>query len=144
MAGYATAAQVQSEFKTTVFSPSSAVTDVELDEWSDQFSRMLDTYLVKKYAVPITGVDPLLVVSLLVRGWVAARAARILNATVGIGEGDLNKAVALEKLAEKWLKDFKAGCIELEGATEKDRLAPKSFNQQNAIDPTWEKGVDQW
>lgn len=144
MAGYATAVQIASEFKFTTFDANTPVTPTELDEWSEQFSRTLDGYLIKQYDVPITGVNSLSVVSLLVRGWVAGRAARILNSTVGIGETELNKAFSLEKFSNQWIKDFKAGCIEFEDAKQKDRLAPKSFNQANAIDPLWEKGVDQW
>lgn len=146
MAGYATAAEIQSEFKDTDFTAgTAAVTSAELDDWSDQFSRMLDTYLATKYDTPITGSPALETVTLLVRGWVAARAARILNATTGIGESELNKAIALEDLAEKWLKDFKDGCINLKGATVLTNIgSPTSYNEKNSIDPTWEKGVDQW
>lgn len=146
---YATATQIASEFKSTTFSGSSAVTTSELDDWCDEFSRVIDAQLSAKYTVPITGTESLKIVRLIVKNFVAARVKRILSADEQAGgrskETDADK---LEKQAQMMLDNL-SGCgdcdMTLPDATANTaRQSPKSFQQANNIQPVWEKGVDQY
>lgn len=144
MPGYASATVIASEFKGTTFGATGAVTDTELDLWSDEFSRLIDAIISKNYQTPITGVSSLKIMSLIVKSLVAARVYRIINATSGIGESELNKATALEKMAWDWINKLMKGDAILPDALSLSNQSPASYQQENAIDPVWEKEVDQW
>ena len=148
MAGseYATVAQIESEFQDTSFTSSTQITDTEVTDWIQKYSGLVNQKLASKYTVPITDADALEVVNLIVRDFVKARIMRILNSDIdaGAGETERTQANACEKKATMLLKAIKDGSISLGGLVPKPTANPSSFNNDNDIDPIFERDTVQW
>lgn len=57
---YATASDIASEFKNLEISATTTITTDEVNEFADQISKMIDSYVGKRYLVPLTsGSNPI-------------------------------------------------------------------------------------
>jgi len=77
---YATRANIESEFKNVVFSATTLVTITEVDEAIAETDLVIDSFLSRRYVVPVTGINTLI----LVRGYSKQIVAARIGPTLGI------------------------------------------------------------
>jgi len=143
---YATNANIQSEFIQTTFSATSQVTDTEIDEFIVLFSGLVNQRVSSRYTVPITDADALEIVELIVRNFVKARVMRILNSDqdAGAGETERTQANVCDKMAKQMLDSIVDGSLQLGMQPSTLTDTPSSFNNDNAIEPIFERDKVQW
>jgi hypothetical protein len=85
---YCTNTEVASDFKNITFSPTSTVTDSEVDELILQESAFIDSMICSSYQVPITGTNSLLLIKKIAISLVSDRVRHVLYTKTGSDDKD--------------------------------------------------------
>lgn len=143
---YSTATDIQSEFKGTTFSATSAITSTEVAEFITQTDAMIDAKISNRYTTPVTSTEALKVLKTISIGFVSKRVANILKVKTGEVSKDQDpKYDDLYSLAKKMLEDIRKGDLVLSGAAlSSSKAGVSSFNVDNDVEHTMKKGIDQW
>ena len=143
MTDYATAAQVETEFKGVTFSSSTQPTSTELSTMITEASAEIDARLAVKYTTPITGTNALVVVRSICVQLLKGRVNEIRGIKTG-GDDDKDYTDP-SKLARDMLDKLASGKMKLTDAT----LAAtadgvKSYTYTNSIEPNFDVEESQW
>lgn len=76
---YCTNTDISSEFKDITFSATTAVTDTEVDDFIDQMSSLIDSFISNRYETPVTGPISLLILKFICILLVKSRILSILS-----------------------------------------------------------------
>lgn len=135
---YSVVADIQNEFKDTVFSSTTAVTDDDVEDFITSADALIDSYLSSKYVVPFLDVTSLALMKMISIWLVKARILSILSVkspqAPTTQEPDTPN---LYKQAMALLKDIKDGKIQLTGATlisSEDGLTSYLMNEDVSYD----------
>ncbi len=88
---YSTKDNVESEFKNVTFDATSKVTETEVDEFIAEADLTVDSFLSRRYVVPVTGVQTLILVRKFSRQLTAARCAPIIGVQTNFERTTNNK-----------------------------------------------------
>lgn len=114
---YATAAQVQNEFKSIDFASSGLVTTAKVEQWIEETEAEINARISGKYTVPVTATTAVLLLRRICIGMVKCRIDEILAVKAPI---DPNKQAAFtptcEARFEKLMDKIASGKIPLPGA----------------------------
>jgi hypothetical protein len=81
--GYCLVTDVASDFKNITFDATSTVTDTEVQNFIDQESAFIDSMICSVYAVPVTGVNSLLILKRIAIFLAADRVRHVLYTKTG-------------------------------------------------------------
>lgn len=93
--GYCVIADVQAEFKSITFSPTTAVTDTEVNAYIADASALMDARLALRYQTPVTGAVSLSVLKVICARKVANHIRKIL--AVKTGNKDTEQALGTDQ-----------------------------------------------
>lgn len=147
---YATATDVQSEFKNLKLDGVSSVTTDEVTEFIEQEEAVINATISNRYEVPITGTEALSVLKNITIHYTAYRVAKILNLRKDMPIPEKFVAQALNegnafKQAQKLLFEIRDGKIILKDAAALSTTQGiESYNAKNSINPIWERDTKQW
>ena len=143
---YCTVAEVQSEFSDTTFGSSTSVTSTEVTALIEEFSEYVNQRISNRYTTPITDAEALLVIKIIVKYLVVAKVLRILNSDQesGAEANERTKANIYDKKAEEMLKMVFDGSLVLSDTAKTSFGMPSSYNEDEEIDPIFERDTVQW
>ena len=145
---YCTKEQVGGEFKNTVvFSSTTAVTETSVVEYIAEADALINSYVSKRYATPVTTGEGLTLLQMLSRRLVVARVKTQME-VVQQKSADANQNVrsvlfSPSKVVEI-LEGIQKGNVALIGATEINTSSFFSNNVANDVEPVFEKDTKQW
>lgn len=143
---YATLAQVQSEFKNLSIGASTPITTTEAERFIEESDALIDSYLSRRYEVPITGSNSLKVVREISIMLTAHRIKEILRVKTGDSKADQDgRGNSLHSRAMNLLKDIvkrKLNLTDATAATADDGVS--SYVSSNDVPFIFERGTDQW
>lgn len=115
---YSVVADIQNEFKDTVFSSTTAVTDDDVEDFITSADAVINGYLSSKYVVPFLDATSLAIMKMISIWLVKARILSILSVkapqTPATQDPD---GPSLYKQAMNLLKNIKDGTLQLPDAT---------------------------
>ncbi len=144
---YSTFAQVSSEFKSITFSATTEVTSTEITRFIEEADAEIDSFVGRKYVVPITQSESLKIMRML-SIWLVADRVREIMQMKDVGIEKLKQGVRAPnsaKRARDMLDKIVDGEIKLSDAslsTTHDGV--QSFAVEESLEHTFKKGVDQW
>jgi len=147
---YATATDIEAEFKNITFDTSSAITETEVTEYINQEEAYINAIVSNRYEIPITGNEARKILKNISIACVAYRVAKVLNLKkdVPIPEKFVPQAInegAAYREAKKKLEMIQKGKVILDDATAlSSQQGVKSYNASNNILPIWERDTRQW
>jgi phage gp36-like protein len=143
---YCTDTDISSEFKDITFSASTTITDTEVDGYIDQASSLIDSYLIAKYQVPITGSASLLFMKMICIWLVKSRILSILSVKTPLDKTKQDPdGQKLYDQAIELLKKLKSGAIQLTDAvasTSDDGLTSYLMNRD--VEFQFQMESDSW
>ncbi len=147
---YATASDIEKEFKNITFDTGDAIQASEVTGFIEEEEAVINSTISNRYVIPITGTVSILVMKNITIAFVAYRVAKILNLKKNepIPEQfvpqNLNEG-ATRRLAQKLLFDIRNGIVELNdavGVTKDNGVT--GYNANNEIEPIFERDKVQW
>lgn len=146
---YCSAAEVASDFKDIEFTSSTNVTATDVAGFITEADALINTYLGRRYAVPVTGsyTDALALLKLYSRALVADRIRGIMEVKQATNkDGNQNVRSGLNaKDIIKLLTDLRDDVTDLPGVP---KLVTNggfySNNAANNVKPVMQKGTKQW
>lgn len=146
--GYCVVADVQAEFKSVVFSPSTLVTDTSVNGFILEASALINSKVGTRYLTPITGdTDALALMSLYCRTLVADRVRGILE-NKQVTNVDANQAVKHLGLTTadvlRGLNDIMNNVVFLNSPTRDPHAGFYSNTAAHNVRPYFHKRTRQW
>lgn len=144
---YATASDVQAEFKDVTFSTSTAVSSTDVASFLEQEEATLNGLLSPVYTVPITGTMALSICKMLLIKLVKARIVAIMRVKTGgktPDQGDSEDQTLREEVMTLIEKLVKKEMLLPDAAYATANGAVRSYVAENDIEPTVRKAGDQW
>ena len=146
---YATASDIQSEFKSVEFSTNTSVTLDEITAFINQQEASINASLSKLYEVPIANADDILVIQSIVIRCVKARVSTILETKSPSKETDQEPAwMIMYREAKAELKRIVTGIMPLPNTpllTENAGFAAYDYSAEADKNlPVFKRGVTQW
>lgn len=145
---YTTVAEIQADFKSMTFSPTSNVTDSAVTEFIVEADSLINSYVGTVYVVPVTTGDGLNLLKLLSRSLVSARIKRIMEVKQDKNPDPSQNVLGVllsPTAVMKILTDIKSQTAALAGAV---LLAASggffSANVSNDVCPRMKKDEKQW
>lgn len=143
---YATASDIQNEFKNIDFSVSgSSVATAEVSEFISQAEGFINAKISNKYLTPVTGSESVKILKNICIWMVTDRVKEILkvkNVTEDTDQGV--REGSLYKRAMDMLKEIASGTLPLPDATAVTTSAMKSYASDNNLEYTFKKSTAQW
>lgn len=142
---YSTTAQVVAEFKTLNVGASSPVSTTDVERFIQEADALIDSYLSKRYATPITGTNALIMVRNISIMLVAQRIKDILRVKTGREESSQDGRGNLRDYAMKLLNDIVDRRVDLSDATVASTgQGVASYVSSNDVPFIFERGTEQW
>ena len=150
---YATVANIEGEFKSITFSPTTSPTDTEVGGFLTQADQEIDATIAVKYLLPIDGANTkaLELLKSIEISIVSDRVAAILKVKSSSQKVNQDpKSGRFSNWGRDMLKKITKGTVlllnptgtEIDLVTTHDGI--ESFNVDNNIEHEFDKGVDQW
>lgn len=142
---YCTSDEVAGEFKGVTFTETTSVTKATVDGFIAEADAEIDGSLARRYQVPITGTQALLLVKRISRAIVARRLRPILQVDAGSTENKAAPSSVPKFDPDKALRSIADGLVILTDAKASTlRTGVRSYNALNSIEPTFKRNEDQW
>jgi|11BtaG_2_1085332.scaffolds.fasta_scaffold23159_3 phage gp36-like protein len=150
---YALEADIVEELKGVTFSATSQVTTDAVADFLNQADAVIDMYVGKRYATPLTAAAALLVVKKIAIDIVVYRITKILNLKKSVPVPDSNIPQDITegsayRESMKMLTAIRDNKLDLPDETEIDTSGGLgSFHTETGnedLTPCFQKGVDQW
>ena len=146
---YATAADIQSEFKSVEFSANTSVTTTEIESFIAQQEASINASLSKLYEVPVVNADDILIIQSIVIRCVKARVSTILETKSPSKETDQEPAwMIMYREAKAELKRIVTGVMPLPNTpllTENAGLSSYEYCEDADKNlPVFKRGTTQW
>lgn len=142
---YSTLALVTSEFKAVSFTATSAVKDIEVEQWIIEADAYIDGRIGLIYSTPVTGTKSLEILKTISIGIVAQRIARVMEVKSTTAKGDqlIPKDLILE--AEKKLDMIVNRQLLLSDASFiSTTQGVKSYTSSNTVLRAFDQSKAQW
>ena len=144
---YSTYAEIQADFKDVTFTSTTLVKDTEVTQFIVEADSLIDSYVGKRYEVPITGTSSLSLMKLYSRTLVAERVRGILEVkqqTAQATNQNVRSGLSTKDIL-KLLSDIRDEKTDLVDATLlSDTGNFYSNNYTNDIQPVFKKNLKQW
>lgn len=143
---YASKEDVAGEFKSISYSSTTNPKDSQVDEFITQADAFINAKISNKYVTPVTGADSLSILKNISVWFVADRIKDILKVKNVSDEVDQGvREGSLYKRAMDMLDEIAKGDLILPDATlATSKIGPRSYANDNNLEYTFKKGVNQW
>ena len=147
---YATSANVASEFKNITFGASTAVTSTEVDRFITEAESLINARVGEIYTVPLdTSVSPeaFIIMRMISIMFVADRVRQVLqvkDVTLDELKQGVRPISSMKDAAKLLDKIVSREVILSDAVNQTAHQGMASFNEDNSIEHTFEKGIEQW
>lgn len=143
---YCTVTQVAEEFKDVSFDAGTTVTDARVTRFIEEAGAEIDSVLSRRYQVPITGTNALIVVRQVAIGLVAGRVKEIMRVKASDeSKNQEGRGGDTASLARKLLSQIATGDVKLIDAIEASAdQGVRSFVVSEGVEHLFKRGEDQW
>ena len=143
MTDYCTVAQIEVYFPSVTFSTTTKVTLASVEALITTKSLYIDARLNVRYETPITGANSLIIIQEICEWLVISQLEPILKTGLG-RRGDAIPPIDYKAKADKKLTEHESSKADLPDASSRSGDEFKNYNEDNEIDPIFERDTDQW